>query len=196
MRRLRPGAAERRLEERRATLRSEIARAEGKLANEGFVAKAPAGRRRRRAREARAPAGGARGAVTRAGLDVGAAPDAGAGGGGRALAAVARAVRDALRPGPHAAADDRARRAAGALRVDPRRRHERQVVDGADDRRAAARATACARAPTCRRTSSPSPSASASTAPTSPTPQFAAAVGARRAARRSSSTARWTPTTA
>ncbi len=35
------GAAERRLEERRATLRSEIDRAERKLANEGFVAKAP-----------------------------------------------------------------------------------------------------------------------------------------------------------
>ena len=35
------GAAERRLEEQRATLRSEIERAERKLANEGFVAKAP-----------------------------------------------------------------------------------------------------------------------------------------------------------
>jgi len=36
------GAAERRLDERRATLRTEIARAEKKLSNEGFVAKAPA----------------------------------------------------------------------------------------------------------------------------------------------------------
>jgi valyl-tRNA synthetase len=35
------GAAERRIEEQRATLRGEIARAEKKLANEGFVAKAP-----------------------------------------------------------------------------------------------------------------------------------------------------------
>jgi valyl-tRNA synthetase len=35
------GAAERRLDERRATLRAEIARAEQKLSNEGFVAKAP-----------------------------------------------------------------------------------------------------------------------------------------------------------
>lgn len=35
------GAAERRLEERRGTLRSEIERAEKKLANPGFVAKAP-----------------------------------------------------------------------------------------------------------------------------------------------------------
>jgi valyl-tRNA synthetase len=35
------GAAERRLEARRAELRGEIERAERKLANEGFVAKAP-----------------------------------------------------------------------------------------------------------------------------------------------------------
>jgi len=35
------GAAERRVQERRATLRNEIERAERKLANEGFVAKAP-----------------------------------------------------------------------------------------------------------------------------------------------------------
>jgi valyl-tRNA synthetase len=35
------GAAERRVQERRATLRSEIERAERKLANESFVAKAP-----------------------------------------------------------------------------------------------------------------------------------------------------------
>ena len=42
-----------------------------------------------------------------------------------------RAVRDALRPRPHAQADDRARAAAAALRVDPRGRHQRQVVDRA-----------------------------------------------------------------
>jgi valyl-tRNA synthetase len=35
-------AAEERLAERRAQLESEVKRAEGKLANEGFVAKAPA----------------------------------------------------------------------------------------------------------------------------------------------------------
>ncbi len=55
----------------------------------------------------------------------------------RALAAVARAVRHALRPGPHAPADGRARRAERGLALDPRRRHERQVLDGADDRRPA-----------------------------------------------------------
>ena len=35
------GAAEKKLDERRATLRKEIARCEGKLSNDGFVAKAP-----------------------------------------------------------------------------------------------------------------------------------------------------------
>ncbi len=35
------GAAERRIEQRRAELEADIARSEGKLANEGFVAKAP-----------------------------------------------------------------------------------------------------------------------------------------------------------
>jgi valyl-tRNA synthetase len=35
------GAAERRVQERRATLHGEIERAERKLANEGFIAKAP-----------------------------------------------------------------------------------------------------------------------------------------------------------
>jgi valyl-tRNA synthetase len=36
------GAAERKLAERRTTLKAEVARCESKLANEGFVAKAPA----------------------------------------------------------------------------------------------------------------------------------------------------------
>jgi len=36
-----PGEADRRREAQRERLRAEIARAEGKLANEGFVAKAP-----------------------------------------------------------------------------------------------------------------------------------------------------------
>ena len=64
--------------------------------------------RRGRARQARAPATGARGSCD---------PRR-----GRALPAEPRAVRHALRPGPHAPADDRAGLAAGALRVDPRRR--------------------------------------------------------------------------
>ena len=61
------GAAERKLAERRAKLEAEIARCEGKLANEGFVAKAPAAVVAGRAREARAAARGAGGAVSAAG---------------------------------------------------------------------------------------------------------------------------------
>ncbi len=94
----------------------------------------------------------------------------------RALPARARALRHALRPGPDAPPDDRARLTAGALRLRPRRRHERQVVDDAHDRRDPARATGCAPARTCRRTSSRSPSASGSTTPTSTPERFAAAV--------------------
>ena len=47
--------------QQRTRLEAEIARAEGKLANRGFVDKAPAAGRRGRARQARAPAGRARG---------------------------------------------------------------------------------------------------------------------------------------
>ena len=57
------------------------------------------------------------------------------GDGRRALPALARAVRHALRPGPDAPADDRARSSRAAVRLDPRRRHQRQVLDRADDRR-------------------------------------------------------------
>ena len=53
---------------------------------------------------------------------------------GRGVPARPRAVRHALRPRPHAPADDRARHAAAAVRLDPRGRHERQVLDRADDR--------------------------------------------------------------
>ena len=75
--------------------------------------------------------------------------------GRRALPARPRALRHALRPRADAPAADRARLAAGALRVDPRRRHQRQVLDGADDSpRSSQRPRACAPAPTSRRTSS------------------------------------------
>src|SRR5439155_1661607 len=53
----------------------------------------------------------------------------------RALPPRPRAVRHALRPGSHAPPADDARLAAGAVRVDPCRRHERQELDGAHDRR-------------------------------------------------------------
>ena len=59
-----------RVAQRRDKLRSEIERAERKLANEGFVAKARAGGGPGRAREAGAPAGGAGGAVRAEGVEV------------------------------------------------------------------------------------------------------------------------------
>ena len=65
--------------------------------------------------------------------------------GRRALPALARAVRHAVRARPHAPADDRARPPGAAVRVDPRRRHERQVLDDADDRRDPRRARAAHR---------------------------------------------------
>ncbi len=57
-------ATERRRAERRQTLESEIERAERKLANKGFVDKAPADVVAVRARQARAPPERARGALT------------------------------------------------------------------------------------------------------------------------------------
>ena len=55
----------------------------------------------------------------------------------RGAPALARAVRHALRPGAHAPAADGAGLAAGALPRRPRRRHQRQVLDGALHRGAA-----------------------------------------------------------
>ena len=55
----------------------------------------------------------------------------------RGAPALARAVRHALRPGAHAAPADGARQPAGALRGGPRRRHQRQELDGPHDRGAA-----------------------------------------------------------
>ena len=56
---------------------------------------------------------------------------------GRGVPRLARAPRVAVRPRPDPAARLRARHAPAPVRVDPRRRHERQVVGGRDDRRAA-----------------------------------------------------------
>ena len=103
------GAAERRLEARRAELRGEIERAERKLANEGFVAKAPAAGGGRRARQARSLQGRARGALGRDATARVVRPGRGG------LAPRARAARDALRAAPDAPPDGRARRPAGAL---------------------------------------------------------------------------------
>ena len=106
LRRRRPrgrGSAARRRAARE--LEAEIARAEGKLANERLRGQGAGGGRAGRARQARAPAGGARGAVTWCR------------GARRGAPALARAVRHALRAGAHAAAADRARQPAGALRA-------------------------------------------------------------------------------
>ena len=118
-------AAGRRVEERRQWLAAEIERAERKLGNAGLRGQGAASRRAGRARQARRAS--ARSSprcelVARA---------------GRGASARARAVRDAVRPGAHAPAAHRARLAAGALLRRPRRRHERQELDGADDRGAA-----------------------------------------------------------
>ena len=130
----RPGEAERRRDEQRE-------RAAGGDRSRGGQARQPGLRRQgarapggRRAREARAPAPELEARVTFA-LDARRR---------RAPPPVARALRHAVRAGPRAPADDRARLPAGALRLRPRRRHQRQVVDGADDRGDPRGATACA----------------------------------------------------
>ena len=100
---------------------------------------------------------------------------------GRALPALARAVRDAVRPRPHAPADDRARSSRARVRVDPRRRDQRQVLDGPDDRRDPRPPRSARPAPTCRRTWSRSASGSGSATRDLEPAAFAAAV--QRAAR-------------
>ena len=100
---------------------------------------------------------------------------------GRALPALARAVRHALRPGPHAPPDDRAGAPRAPLRLDPRRRHERQVLDDADDRRDPRAPRAAHRRLPVAAPGLASPSASGSASATSSRRRFAAAVA--RAAR-------------
>ena len=105
----------------------EIARAEGMLANERFVAKAPAevveAEREKLERYRRE-------------LD---ALDSGS-----TLARVALALARGVRARPDARAARRARRPAARVPGGPRRRHERQVDRDAHDRRAASRARGCA----------------------------------------------------
>ena len=107
-----PEAEARKREERRSELEGEIARAEGKLGQRGLRRQGAGSGGRAGAREARAPARRAeprceRTRRTRPRADLDAR-------GGGALAARARAVRHDVRPGADAAADDRARLAAGA----------------------------------------------------------------------------------
>ena len=182
-RRRRPSAP--RAAERDATLEAEIERAERKLANQGFVAKAPGRRRGGRARQARATA--------------------------------ARSWRrcDSLVTLEHAEdyllslelfgmrfGLDRMRRLMTvlgcpqrAVRVDPRGRHERQVLDRAHVRGAPRGATACAPALHVAAPAHRSPSGSGSATPTS-TADVRRRRRARRRGGRARSTARSRPATA
>ena len=102
----------------------------GQARQPGLRGQGARGGGRGRAREARA---------AQAGAGTGACEAAGAGAcaGRRGPPALARAVRHALRARAHAPPADRARQPAGAVRRDPRRGHQRQVLDRAHDRRAA-----------------------------------------------------------
>ncbi len=126
-------AAIAKLRARIADVDTELARARGKLANQGFVAKAPphvvqGERDKLEQLTARARAAGGRAAGVGGGRRRGERDDGRA---GRALPAVAGAVRDAVRPGPHAPPDDRAgspratfclRSTSSAPTASPRRR--------------------------------------------------------------------------
>ena len=148
---------------RRRTFAARSSAPSSKLANEQFVAKAP-----RR--------GGGRGAPQARGVPRGAASRLE----GRVTFRQAEeyllgagAVRHALRARPHAPADDRARAAAAALRLDPRGGLERQVLDRAllrgDPRAPRAAHRAATRRRTCARSASASRwGRSRSRRPTSP----------------------------
>ena len=160
---------------------------------QGAPARRPGRARQARAADRRAGAVGGR-AARPGGRDAESGVERDDGRGGRALPAVAGAVRDAVRAGPDAPPDDRAGSPRATVSVDPRRRHQRQVLDDADDRGDPRPSTGCGPAPTCRRTCSRSRSGSGSTATTSPRrssgPRSAAPAGPRR-----SSTATPSPTT-
>ncbi len=122
--------AEKRKAQQRAKLDAEIERAERKLANEAFVAKARPEivqaerdklarlRAERRRCDRRTRAGATRCDRTR----------------GRALAPLIGAVWHALWPGPDAPPHDRAGPPRARVWVHPRRRHQREVLDHPHDR--------------------------------------------------------------
>ncbi len=110
-----------RLEARREELRAEVARAEGKLGNEKFVARHRSRWSRRSGRSSSAIVPSSRSYPNRP----------------RGLPRLARADRLEARAGADAHAEHPARPTAAPLRLDPRRRHQRQVLGGADDRGAA-----------------------------------------------------------
>ncbi len=112
----------------------------------------------------------------------------------RASPALAGAVRDALRPRPRAAHDDRARLPAAALPRGARGGHQRQDLDDADDRGDPRSATGCAPAPTSPRTWSPTQNGCRWASATSRVRPSRPRSRARRG-RRSASTARSPPTT-
>ena len=114
--------AERRLAARAGQARGRDRAGRAQAGQPGLRGQGAAGRRPGRARQAR------RGCEAES-SDVAYDPR-----GGRALHPLPRAVRDAVRPGPHAAADDRDGQPAAALRLDPRGGDQRQVLDRADDR--------------------------------------------------------------
>ena len=134
----RPSGGSRRAREQ---LGEEIERLEKKLANERFVERAPAEVVEGERDEAGRVPARARALERRVNLAR-----------GRGVPARPRAVRHAVRAGPHAQADDRAGDAPAAVRVDPRGGVQRQVVDRALHRGDPRSATGCGPAATPRRT--------------------------------------------
>ena len=146
-----PAEARARIDAERERLRAEIERARGKLVEQGLHGQGAAAswcRPSARSSSASRPSWPSW-RVAASGAPRSIAARSARGG---ALSRLAGDVRHAVRARAHAAADDVARLAAGALSLDPRGGLQRQVVDGPHDRRAAAGARPCAPARTCRRT--------------------------------------------